>query len=80
MPSGEKSTPGGNAGWGGPPKGAGRGGPARYPKKEFKKSGEPNVGVALVPDFEGRSRDQDGGISPLLARSGPNGSVATTKR
>ena len=53
MPSGEKSTPGGNAGWGGPPKGAGRGGPARHPKKEFKKSGEPNVGVALVPDFDG---------------------------
>ena len=53
MPSGEKSTPGGNAGWGGPPKGAGRGGPARHPKKEFKKSGVPNVGVALAPAFDG---------------------------
>ena len=53
MPSGEKSAPGGNAGWGGPPKGAGRGGPARHPQKEFKKSGEPNVGAALVPDFDG---------------------------
>ena len=53
MPSGEKSAPGGNAGWGGPPKGAGRGGPARHPTKEFKKSGEPNVGAALVRDFDG---------------------------
>jgi len=51
MPSGEKSIPGGNAGWGGPPKGAGRGGPARNPKNPFKKSGAPNDGVPTVPSF-----------------------------